>query len=158
MVELCFSKKAIPGLEGAFWRFEGIEAADDPELEEKLRVGSRTRIGRWERSSKQSLKKLRVSAAVTGAVSNFPSMSCTFRCWLNGFLIAKSFTSRAIRERLAMSKTNDPSGTAIKAIEHPRLAWFIRKASIWVTMFQYRFGGETARSLQEIEKLQVVSI
>jgi hypothetical protein len=43
---------------------------------------------------------------------------------------------------LAMSKTNDPSGTAIKAIEHPRLAWFIRKASIWLAVLQYRLAAK----------------
>src|SRR6476620_4607462 len=36
MVELCFSKKAIPGLEGAFWRFEGIEAVKNPQFKEKI--------------------------------------------------------------------------------------------------------------------------
>src|SRR5438034_8867981 len=36
MVELCFSKKNIPGLEGAFWRFEGITAADNPQLKEQI--------------------------------------------------------------------------------------------------------------------------
>ncbi len=33
MVELCFSKKSFPGLEAAFWRFEGIAAAENPELQ-----------------------------------------------------------------------------------------------------------------------------
>src|SRR6476620_3652137 len=36
MVELCFSKKPIPGLEGAFWRFEGIEAATNQQLKHKI--------------------------------------------------------------------------------------------------------------------------
>ena len=39
---------------------------------------------------------------------------------------------------LAMSKTNDPSGTAIKVVEHPRLAWLIRKSAVWFTIAQYR--------------------
>ena len=37
LVELCFSKKTVPGLDGAFWRFEGIEAANDPELKREIR-------------------------------------------------------------------------------------------------------------------------
>src|SRR6202035_3313038 len=32
MVELCFAKKKIPGLEGIFWSFVNIEAAKNPEL------------------------------------------------------------------------------------------------------------------------------
>jgi Sulfotransferase family len=39
---------------------------------------------------------------------------------------------------VAMSKTNDPSGTAIKILEHPRLAWLIRKLSVWIVIAQYR--------------------
>ena len=40
---------------------------------------------------------------------------------------------------MAMSKTNDPSGTALKILEHPRLAWFIKKAAIWFVIAQYRW-------------------
>ena len=36
LVEMCFSKKTIPGLEGAFWRFEGIEAVENPELRQEI--------------------------------------------------------------------------------------------------------------------------
>ena len=40
---------------------------------------------------------------------------------------------------MAMSKTNDPSGTAMKVLEHPRLAWFIRKMAVWFVIAQYRW-------------------
>src|SRR5439155_4549605 len=43
---------------------------------------------------------------------------------------------------VAMSKTNDPSGTAIRVLNHPRLAWLIRKLSVWSVIAQYR---QTAR-------------
>ena len=36
MVELCFSKKSIAGLEGAFWRFEGIGVVDEPALRREV--------------------------------------------------------------------------------------------------------------------------
>src|SRR5206468_3062149 len=39
---------------------------------------------------------------------------------------------------MAMSKTNDPSGTAIKVLQNPRLAWTIRKLTIWFVIAQYR--------------------
>jgi len=39
---------------------------------------------------------------------------------------------------MAMSKTNDPSGTAIKVLQHPRLAWLIRKLTVWLVIAQYR--------------------
>src|SRR5687767_4744878 len=42
MVELCFSRKAISGLEGAFWRFEGIDVVDNPALRKEVarRIGT----------------------------------------------------------------------------------------------------------------------
>ena len=36
LVELCFSRKNIPGLEGSFWRFEGISVVDDPALRKEV--------------------------------------------------------------------------------------------------------------------------
>jgi len=40
---------------------------------------------------------------------------------------------------MAMSKTNDPSGTALSILEHPRLAWPIRKIAVWFVISQYRW-------------------
>jgi hypothetical protein len=37
-----------------------------------------------------------------------------------------------------MSKSNDPSGTALKVQKHPRFAWLIRKLMVLFEVFQYR--------------------
>src|SRR6478672_10652677 len=39
MVELCFARKKIAGLDSTFWRFENIEVANNPEL--KLAISRR---------------------------------------------------------------------------------------------------------------------
>src|SRR2546423_15196269 len=53
MVELCFARKNIAGLDSTFWRFENIAAADNPELKQAIsgrikksdrRLGSIARI------------------------------------------------------------------------------------------------------------------
>ena len=36
MVELCFAKKNISGLDSTFWRFENIDAVKDPELKKEI--------------------------------------------------------------------------------------------------------------------------
>jgi len=36
MIEMCFSKQGIPGLDATFWRFENIEAVKDPELNKEI--------------------------------------------------------------------------------------------------------------------------
>ena len=37
--------------------------------------------------------------------------------------------------------SNDPSGTAIKVAEHPRLAWLIKKMAVFLTIIQYRLSA-----------------
>src|SRR5262249_47739679 len=36
MVELCFAKKELPGLDSTFWRFKKIEATDNPGLKREI--------------------------------------------------------------------------------------------------------------------------
>src|SRR5215510_925806 len=36
MVELCFSKKGFPGIDSAFWRFEGLKIAENPALQKAI--------------------------------------------------------------------------------------------------------------------------
>ena len=38
---------------------------------------------------------------------------------------------------MAMSKTNDPSGTALRIRRHPRWAWLIKKIAVWFVIAQY---------------------
>src|SRR6266498_1930544 len=36
MVELCFARTTLPGLDSTFWRFENISAANNPELKREI--------------------------------------------------------------------------------------------------------------------------
>jgi hypothetical protein len=56
---------------------------------------------------------------------------------------------------LAMSKSNDPAGTAIKVVEHPRLAWFIRKAAVWFTIIQYRLTAKLHSRFRELRNYKL---
>jgi hypothetical protein len=49
-----------------------------------------------------------------------------------------------------MSKTNDPSGTAIKVLQHPRLAWLIRKLSVCFVIAQYRRTARVHRRFRHL--------
>jgi hypothetical protein len=60
LVELCFSRKRLPGLDSAFWRFESIAAPA------RLRAGSKLRIAASERSRGSSSKKSLARAATSG--------------------------------------------------------------------------------------------
>ena len=142
MVDLCFSKKKIAGLEGAFWRFEGIAAANDPEMKKEIA----RRLKNSDRSLgavvKVILEELTRFSGCERCCVKFPVDVMHLPVLIEWFPDCKIVHITRDPRALAMSKTNDPSGTAIKTIEHPNLAWFIRKASIWFTMFQYRLAAK----------------
>jgi hypothetical protein len=56
---------------------------------------------------------------------------------------------------MAMSKTNDPSGTAVKVLQHPRLAWFIRKLAIWFVIIQYRWTARLHVRFRNLSKYRL---
>ena len=56
---------------------------------------------------------------------------------------------------MAMSKTNDPSGTAIQVLKHPRLAWLIRKLSICAVIGQYRRAATVHRQFEHLSNYKL---
>jgi hypothetical protein len=138
MVELCFSKKSIPGLEGAFWRFEGIEGAESPELRKEIA----RRIKDSDRSlgaiAKAILEEITRFSGYDRTCVKFPVDVGHIPELIEWFPDCKIIHITRDPRALAMSKSNDPSGTAIKVVEHPRLAWLIKKAMVWLTIVQYR--------------------
>lgn len=151
MVKLCFAKKELPGLDSTFWRFEDIEAADDPDLRREIC-----------RQIKQSDRSLGVIARIfideitrfsgcDRACVKFPVDVTHIPQLVQWFPDCKIVHIIRDPRALAMSKTNDPSGTAIKVLQHPRLAWLMRKISIWRVIAQYR---QTARLHRRFRRLR----
>jgi Sulfotransferase family len=56
---------------------------------------------------------------------------------------------------LAMSKSNDPSGTASKVAAHPRLAWAFRKAALALVISQYRLSARMHQRCKGIENYRL---
>jgi hypothetical protein len=139
MVELCFARKKIAGLDSTFWRFENIEAANNLELKQAIsrrikesdrKLGSIARILIEEITRFSGCERACVKFPVD--VGHIPELLAWFpECRI-------MHITRDPRA-LAMSKTNDPSGTAIKILHHPRLAWLIRKLSVYFVIAQYRW-------------------
>jgi hypothetical protein len=138
MVELCFAKKELPGLNSTFWRFKDIHVADRPELRKEI-----------SRRIKQSDKSLGAIARVfieeitrfsgcDRACVKFPVDAGHIPELVKWFPDCKVMHITRDPRAVAMSKTNDPSGTAVRVLHHPRLAWVIRKLSIWSVVAQYR--------------------
>jgi hypothetical protein len=142
LVDLCFSRKSIPGLEGAFWRFEGISAVDNPDLRREVV----RRIMDSDRSlgaiAKILIEEITRFSACERACVKFPVDIGHVPELIKWFPDCKIVHITRDPRALAMSKSNDPSGTAIKVVEHPRLAPLIRKVAVWSTIVQYRVSAK----------------
>jgi len=139
MVELCLARKNIPGLDSVFWRFVNIEAAQDPELKGVISC----RIKKSDRSlgaiARIFIEEITCFSGCERACVKFPVDVGHIPELLAWFPDCRIIHITRDPRALAMSKTNDPSGTAIKVLEHPRTAWFIKKLSVWLVIVQYRW-------------------
>ena len=138
MVEICFSKKDIPGLDSVFWRFVNIDVVKNPKLKEEI---SR-KVKKSDRSvgaiARILIEEITRFSGCTRACVKFPVDVGHIPELLAWFPDCKVMHITRDPRALAMSKTNDPFGTALRILEHPRLAWFIRKVAVWFVIAQYR--------------------
>jgi hypothetical protein len=139
MVEMCFSKQNVPGLHATFWRFENIEAVKNPEL--------RKEIARRIRHSDRSLGAIaRIFLDEITRFSGYERPCVKFPVdvghvpeLVEWFPDCKIMHITRDPRAMAMSKTNDPFGTALRIAEHPRLAPLIRRLTILFVIVQYRW-------------------
>jgi hypothetical protein len=142
LVELCFSRKNIPGLEGAFWRFESIPAVDGPELRKEVARRIMDSDRSLEAIAKILIEEITSFSGCERACVKFPVDVRHVPELIKWFPECKIVHITRDPRALAMSKSNDPSGTAIRVIEHPRFAWLIRKLAVWSTIVQYRLSAK----------------
>jgi hypothetical protein len=155
LVELCFSKKDFPGLNSTFWRFKNIAAASDPELKHQ--------ISRKIKKSDRSLGALaRIFIEEVTRFSGFERACVKFPVDIGHIpeLLAWFPDCRIVHitrdpRAMAMSKTNDPSGTAISVLKHPRVAWLIRKLSSCLVIGQYRHAARVHRKFQHVSNYKL---
>jgi len=145
LVRLCFSRKDIPGLAGALWRWEGLGLVKDPALYQAIAreiKGSDRSLGAIARVIIEELTRFSGNERVC---VKFPvdvrHMDKLFDWFPDCRVVHITRDPRA----LAMSKSNDPSGTAKKVAAHPRFAWVIRKAALALVISQYRLSARMHR-------------
>jgi len=138
MVELSFAKKNIPGLDSVFWRFVNIDAVKNPELKKEIC----RRIKQSDRSlgaiARIFIEEITRFSGRTRACVKFPVDVGHIPELVAWFPDCKIMHITRDPRAVAMSKTNDPSGTALKIRKHPCLASLIRKMAVCFVIAQYR--------------------
>jgi len=155
MVDLCLSRRPLPGLGGALWRFDGIKAVDNPELKQAVAAGIK--------SSDRSLGAVvRVLLEEITRLSGYDRVCVKFPVDVRHIpeLVAWFPTCRIVHitrdpRALAMSKSNDPSGTAMKVAEHPRFTWLIKKRAVLLTIIQYRLTARLHLRFKGLENYRL---
>lgn len=139
MVELCFSRRNLPGLDSTFWSFKNIQAADNPELKREIK----NRIKDSNRSlgaiAKILLEEITRFSGCERPCVKFPVDIGHMPELMAWFPDCRIMHITRDPRAMAMSKSNDPYGTALRILEHPRLAWVIRKVMVWFVIANYRW-------------------
>ena len=155
MVDLCFSKSSPPGLEGAFWRFENIEAIKDPRLKKEIT----RRIKESDRSfgviARILIEEITRFSGCERACIKFPVDIGHIPELLSWFPHCRIVHITRDPRAMAMSKTNDPSGTALRVLKHPRLAWLIRKLNVCLVINHYRQAARVHRQFQRLSNYRL---
>jgi len=150
MVELCFARRNLPGLDTIFWSFDKIEAANDPalkvEIARRIKQSDRT-LGAIARILLEEITRFsgceRPCVKFPVDVGHVPELMA----W---FPDCKVMHITRDPRAMAMSKSNDPFGTALRILEHPRLAWLIRKIIVWFVIVNYRWTARIHSRLRHL--------
>lgn len=138
MVNITLSRKETPGLEGAFWQFNRYTNAELEKLGHSIKTelhNSDKSLGSIFRIYIEEATKIKRSVR---ACVKFPVDVKYTKKLLQWFPNCKIIHIMRDPRGLAMSKTNDPSGTAKKIQKHPSLSFLIRKSYIAFSIREYR--------------------
>lgn len=151
LVELMFSRRALPGLEGAFWRFENFECVDEEAFRSRVcreikcsdrTIGAIFRVLLDEICRAQRCERYCVKFPVDEG-----HISALLQWYPDCRIVHITRDPRAI----AMSRTNDPGGTALKIARYPWLRLPIRQVMLLRVIWEY---SRTAKHHQRYRRLE----
>jgi len=157
LVERILSRhQGLLGLIGVFWRFEHFEAVvDAPEFRESL-----TRAIRQSDRTPMTIFRLLVEHLVhfsgcRRACVKFPVDIAQLPALLAAFPEGKIVHISRDPRAMAMSKTNDPGGTAVLRRRHPRLEPLIRPTLVVFAAWQYIRSSRVHRRYKHLPNYEL---
>jgi hypothetical protein len=137
MIDGIFSKNSIDGITGPFWRFENIKAATHPKIKDILI----DKILNSDRSLKSIFK---IIIEEITYLSGFNRCCLKFPVYPNHLIhLVECYPQckiiHIIRDprAMAISRTNDPGGTAKIIAKYPKIAPIIKKIMMLFVVLQY---------------------
>jgi len=136
MIDLIFSRKWIPGITGSFW-YHDIGKVMDPELKKILKNKLLKSDKSLESIFKILIEEITRFSGYDRCCVKFPVYVNHVPDLLQWYPDCKIIHITRDPRAMAMSRTNDPGGTAAKIKKHPHLKYFIRKIMIFFVIVQY---------------------
>src|ERR1043166_3264814 len=156
LVDICFAKTNVPGLDSTFWRFENMDTAvHSPELKQRISKRIKASDRTLGSIARILIEELTEFSGCDRSCVKFPVDIGHIAELLQWFPESKIVHITRDPRAMAMSKTNDPSGTAIKVMQHPRLAWLIRKLSVWLVIAEYRRTARIHRRFRHLRNYKL---
>jgi hypothetical protein len=142
LIDLIFSPQNIHGIYGAFWRFENIQAVNNPDFKKEITrkiIASDKSLGSI---FKIILEEITRFSGYNRFCVKFPVYVNYIPELLTWYPDCKIIHVTRDPRAIAMSKTNDPGGTAITLTKFPWLKYFIRKIKIIFVVIQYIWASK----------------
>ena len=138
MIEIIFSNHGgVPGLTSTLWRLRHIRAIGEEPLKEKVFQALKASDRSLGTIYQILLREITLYNGRQRCSVSFPvHVSCLPKL-VEWFPEAKIIHITRDPRGIAISKTNDPGGTALYNQKYPRLKFFIRKAMIGFVIVQY---------------------
>jgi len=137
LVQISLSRSEAPGLQHKFWRFDTMSDEQLSNLESPIYK----RLQQSDRSLKSFvhayLDEVLLQSGERRICMKFPVDVANVPDLIDWYPDCKIMHLTRDPRGLAMSKTNDPSGTALRTLQHPNLAWAIRKSAVCFVTREY---------------------
>jgi hypothetical protein len=139
MVDIIFSQHdLIPGITGSFWRMGGgIKAIGEEALKERVFKALQSSDRSYAEILRVLLREITIFNDCRRCLVSFPVYLNHLETLVGWFPGAKVLHITRDPRAIAISKTNDPGGTALYNQRWPYLKYFIRKAMIAFVVVQY---------------------
>lgn len=155
ILELIFSGKMVKGNTGSFWRFKDIGIVKESKFREivlKRIMNSDKSVGSF---FKIIIEQLTEHSGYRRCCVAFPVYINHVNKLIEWYPECKIIHVTRDPRAIAMSKTNDPTGTRLIIEKHPKYKFIIRKLAISFVIYQYIWSSKIYLKYKETSNFRL---